>query len=364
MKKNKIQLMNWQILLLIITLASTTVNAQKRKKEKNVRILPFPAVSFSPETKWLYGAGAASTFRLHPKHEKERPSSVNGGIAYTQNKQILLFTQFNIFNKDKSYFFGELGYFKFSFFYYGIGQNEVAEELYKVQFPRIKINAVKRVSKLAMIGVGIHYENFNITEKKIDGQLQNGTIPGANSSRLTGLGAAAILDSRDSVFFPRKGMFGNFSIYNYGNHFGGNVNFNRIIADVAFYKKLGKKNVFAAQLYNSVMVGNVPFQAQAQVGGPKLLRGYYMGRYTDKNMSLLQTEARIKLYKRFSATLFASTAALGSEDNTFLRFNDLKTAYGAGVRYTFNRKDHLNVRLDYAKGKDKGFFYFTIGEAF
>jgi hypothetical protein len=359
----------FKILFLFILLPFSIVAQQKgivksNKKEKNIRILPFPAVSFSPETKWLYGAGAASTFRLHPKDITEKPSSVNGGVAYTQNKQILLFTQFQIFNKNKNYFFGELGYFKFSFFYYGIGSNEVPEELYKVSFPRIKINATKRVSKLALVGGGVHYENFNIKETSTTGELKTGTIPGSKGSTLTGLGAVTILDSRDSVFFPSKGMFGNFSLYNYGKHFGGNVNFNRIIADVAFYKKIGKKNVFATQLYNSIVLGNAPFQAFSQVGGPKLLRGYYMGRYTDKNMSLLQAEARLKIYKRFSVTLFASTAALGNEDNTFLRFTDLKSAYGAGLRFTFNRKDHLNVRLDYAKGKDKGFFYFTIGEAF
>jgi hypothetical protein len=356
--------MNWQLILIVLTCMATTAKSQRVKKEKNVKILPFPAISYSPETRWLYGFGAASAFRLHPSDNSEKPSSINGGVAFTQNKQVLLFAQFNIFDKKKYYYFGELGYFKFSFFYYGIGQNEAPEELYKVQYPRIKINAVKRISKLAMIGGGVHYENFNITEKAGDGELQNKAIPGSNGSRLAGVGFAAILDSRDSVFFPSKGVFGNFSMYNYGKHFGGNVNFNRIIADVAFYKKLSKKSILATQWYNSVMIGNVPFQAQSQVGGVKLLRGYYMGRYTDKNMSLLQTEARVQLYKRLSGALFISTAAMGSEDNLFFRLNDLKTAYGGGLRFTFNRKDHLNIRLDYAKSKDKGFFYFTIGEAF
>ncbi len=348
----------------LFVILSINATAQKNRVRKNLRILPFPAISYSPETRWLYGAGAASTFRLNPKETTEKPSSINGGFAYTQNKQFLLFTQFNIFNKNKYYYFGELGYFKYSFFYYGIGEKEVPEELYEVQYPRIKINVVKRVNKLLMLGGGVHYENFYITNKKINGALEDPKIPGNNSSILTGIGAAAILDNRDSVFYPNKGLFATFSAYNYGKHIGGDVNFTRIISDVAVYKKLSKNLIFAAQSYNSVMLGNVPFQAQSQVGGTKLLRGYYMGRYTDKNMALIQTEARIKIYKKIGATLFASTAAMGSEDNVFFRINDLKSAYGAGLRFTFNKNDHLNIRLDYAKGKDKGFFYFTIGEAF
>jgi Omp85 superfamily domain len=350
--------------LILVLLLTTLAVAQKNRLQKNFRLLPFPAISYSPETRWLYGAGAASTFRLHPKDPSEKPSSINGGFAYTQNKQILFFTQFNIFNKNKTYYYGELGYFKFSYFYYGIGTKESPEELYKVDYPRVKFNVVKRINKFTMLGGGIHYEDFVITEKSTTGQLKNTSIPGNNGSLLTGIGAAAIIDSRDSVFFPNKGVFANFSAHNYGTHFGGNVNFTRMIADFAFYKKISKKIILASQLYNSIMVGNVPFQAQSQVGGVKLLRGYYQGRYTDKNMLLLQTETRIPIYKRIGLALFASTAAMGSEDNTFYRINDLKSAYGAGLRFTFNKNDHLNIRLDYAKGNEKGFFYFTIGEAF
>ncbi|MEZ4902383.1 MAG: hypothetical protein R2822_11825 [Spirosomataceae bacterium] len=61
--------------------------------------------------------------------------------------------------------------------------------------------------------------------------------------------------------------------------------------------------------------------------------------------------------------MFGSAAVLGNQQD-FMRFNDPKYAYGAGVRFTANRRDHLNLRFDYAIGSDGGNFYLTVGEAF
>lgn len=345
-------------------LLCTIIGYSQQKKPKNLKVLALPAVSFAPETKWLFGLGAVSTFKLHPKLDSnERSSSLNIGIAYTQNKQILFSTQFQIFNKKKDYFFGDLSYFRFSYFFYGVGEQQVPEELYKVDFPRIRLNSVHRINKLLWLGGGYHFENYDITETVPNGALFNKQFNGSDGSRVSGLGAIAILDSRDSIFFPNKGIFANFNLFQYGYYLGGNKNYTKLIADVAAYKKLGKRVNLAGQWFNSFTRGDVPFQQLSLLGGAKIMRGYYQGRFMDNNFSLIQTEARIKLYKRIGANVYASTAVLGNETD-FLRLNDPKFAYGAGLRFIINKKEHLNIRLDYARGKEKGFFYVTIGEAF
>jgi hemolysin activation/secretion protein len=159
-------------------------------------------------------------------------------------------------------------------------------------------------------------------------------------------------------------MFANFNFFNYGKHFGGSHNFSKLIADVAFYKKLNPKLILATQIFNAFAIGDkIPFQQLPQIGGPKAMRGYYQGRYTDKHLSLWQTELRFPIYKRFGLATFGNAAILGNE-KSILRTNDIKYSYGAGLRFTFNRKEHLNLRMDYALGKDKNFFYITVGEAF
>ena len=93
------------------------------------------------------------------------------------------------------------------------------------------------------------------------------------------------------------------------------------------------------------------------------MRGYYEGRFLDKNLVVLQAESRVIVCRRWGVVVFADAGVLG--DNTqFLRTNDVKYTYGAGLRFAVNRKDHLNARLDYALGKNTSGIYFTIGEAF
>jgi outer membrane protein assembly factor BamA len=351
------------LILAILITANLNLLAQEKKAKKNLRILPFPALSFSPETKWLFGAGAAAAFKIHPKDSMERTSIINAGAAYTQNKQLLLFAQYNLFLKNKYYLFGEIGYFDFSFFYYGSKGVEVPRELYSVAYPKLKFNIVKRINKEWSIGGGLFYENFNIKKTEPGGALQTQNIFGATGNKIRGLGAVAILDTRDSIFYPRKGMFGNFSLFTHNKVLGGNVNYQRLVADLAYYKSLSKKTILALQSYNSFIVGKAPFQELSILGGSKLMRGYYLGRFGDDNLTMLQSEARFPLYKRWAGAVFASGAFLGNKEQ-FLRTNDFKYSYGGGIRFTFNRKDHLNVRLDYALGKDVRNFYFTIGEAF
>ncbi len=58
---------------------------------------------------------------------------------------------------------------------------------------------------------------------------------------------------------------------------------------------------------------------------------------------------------------------LGQVGNTLSDFGrgGIKAAGGAGLRFRFNRRDRLNVRLDYGVGRGgSSGVYFSIGEAF
>jgi hemolysin activation/secretion protein len=193
--------------------------------------------------------------------------------------------------------------------------------------------------------------------------LSQGGIPGSKGRSTAGAGVQAIYDSRDTIFYPYKGWFGTISYMNNGQTWGGNYNFSRYIIDVTKYQRLYKGLVLAVNTYNSFVTGVAPFQQLSQLGSNKEMRGYYQGRYTDNNLIVLEAEVRLPIYRRFGGAVFGSSGALGNQ-NDFIRFNDIKYAYGAGLRLNVNRKDHLNLRLDYATGPGTNGIYFTIGEAF
>lgn len=343
---------------------SVYVHAQTKPFSKKFSAFPFPILYYAPETRLSFGVAGTATFRFKKDSDIVKPSNVLIGAAYTQNKQVLLYTQFQLFyDNNKYYLFGEAGYYKYSYYFYGTGTNEVPKELYQVNYPRIKINAARQIAPHIYAGIGYQYEQYKIADTDSAGALASGTISGSKGSITSGAGLLLLYDSRDTVLFPGKGWFGNLSFINNGQVWGGSNNFNRWILDITNYQKISKNCILAINSYNSFVTGNAPFQQLSQVGGNKIMRGYYQGRYADNNLVLLQTEARFPVYKRFGGALFTNGGFLGNRD-TFLRLNDFKYSYGAGIRFTMNRKDHLNLRLDYAMGPNTSGFYFTFGEAF
>lgn len=333
-------------------------------KAKAVSIFPFPVFSYTPETNFLFGAGASFTFRFKKDPPTAKPTNIFAGGAYTLNKQILLYTLYKVFyDSSKYYFFGEVGYFKYNFFYYGVGQNAVSEELYDVDFPRIMVNATRRVLPNIYLGVRYQYENFQVHNQQPAGELIKGNIPGSLGSVVSGAGIGMVYDSRDSIFYPRKGFYSETHFTNYGKLWGGNFNYNRLIIDVTGYKVLFKDVVLATNSYNSFITGTAPFQQMSLIGGTKKMRGYYEGTFRDQNLMMLQAETRFPLFWRFGAVAFGSIGFIGNNTD-FIRFNDPKYTYGAGLRFKITPKDHLNLRIDYGIGPGTSGAYITIGEAF
>lgn len=345
-------------------LSTVHTGIAQQGKQKRLTAFPFPVVYYAPETRLVGGIAGITTFRLRPDSLRARPSSVTAGAAYTQNKQVLLYANFNIFyNAARWYAFGEAGYYKYSYKFFGIGQAETPEVLYGVDYPRIKLTATRRVLPHLYTGIGAMYEDYKITDTATTGPLANDGIPGIRGSRTVGFGPQLVYDSRDSVLFPTHGFFGTAGWQASSPTFGANCSFNRYVLDVSYYRKLRPKVVLATNVFTSLVTGDAPFQQQSLLGGNRRLRGYYEGRYIDKNLTLLQSEVRLPLWRRFGAAVFGGLAALGGEDD-FLRLNDLKYAGGLGLRFNVVRRDHLNLRLDYAVGQGSSGIYFTVGEAF
>lgn len=347
-------------LMLILSYCCVSLNAQKPKSK--ISGFPFPIIYYTPETRLAYGIAGTITFHSTDDSTRKKTSSVLAGIAGTQNKQFLSYAQFQLF-LNKFYVFGEAGYYKYNYFFYGTGPYEVPEELYAVNYPRIKVNATHKVAPDFYAGVAYQYENFNIKNTAVNGELSKGVIPGSKGGVVSGAGLQLVYDTRDTVLFPSKGFFANANYLINGRYIGSSYNFNRFVADISMYRKVSPKIVLAINSYNSFISGTAPFQQLSQVGGNKLLRGYYQGRYMDKNFSALQGEARFLIYKRLGAVLFGGSGVLGG-NSKFLDFNRVHHSYGGGLRFIMNRKEHLNLRIDYARGKGSSGFYLTFGEAF
>ena len=92
------------------------------------------------------------------------------------------------------------------------------------------------------------------------------------------------------------------------------------------------------------------------------MRGYYEGRYRDKNKIETQIELRQHIWRRNGIVLWAGAGTVFPKFSK-MRINHVLPNYGLGYRWEF--KKNVNVRLDYGLGKaGQSGFIFNINEAF
>ena len=98
------------------------------------------------------------------------------------------------------------------------------------------------------------------------------------------------------------------------------------------------------------------------------MRGYYSGRFRDRNQLATQVEYRMlplpfNFTKRWGAAVFGGTGTVFNSFNTFSTKNFVWSG-GAGLRFLIFPKKDIFTRLDVAFTKEGKGFYIFIGEAF
>lgn len=324
----------------------------------------YPIAFFTPETRW--GFGAAGVYTYFPgKQKSKRPSQWQVGAAYTLNKQILLFSFYNIFlEEDKHNLFGEISYYDYFYQYFGIGSNTLFEdeELYSANFPRVQINYLRKWKPKIFLGGYYHFDYYNISKIVEDGLLINSEIIGRDGSVISRLGLLARYDSRDQIFYPTEGSFATLDFAFNTETLGATSNYQALSFDLSQYYSI-KRNIFAINFWTAKQFGDVPFQELLPLGGGKKARGIVKGRYREKTIVLFQGEYRFPIWKRFLGAAFLSYGNVGDSYKSLLSVN-WKLNYGAGLRFVLDKENQSNIRIDVAGGSDEINFYFTVNEAF
>jgi outer membrane protein assembly factor BamA len=195
------------------------------------------------------------------------------------------------------------------------------------------------------------------------GMLDSELIPGSGGAKITGLGFVLNFDNRDNVY---SSIRGNYLIFKGGfssRNFGADFIYNWYLIDLRKYLNFGNKHTLALQAYLQSSTGDVPFQCMSSLGGPELNRGYFKGRYMDKNYLVIQTEARLRFLSRLSLNVFASLGQV-SEDFVHI-FTYPKFSGGAGLRFQPLKSNPTILRMDFGITQygDTG-IYFGVNEAF
>lgn len=352
---------------------SDTLHTQA-KSPNRLKAIVLPAPFYTPDTKWGGGVAGLLTFNFPKDSLNARRSSVTVGVAYTQLNQFLLYFPFQLFPKNQKYWIsGEVGYFKYVFNYFGTG-NQIRQdfidrldslyiEKYDARFPRIRLSVSKKIGKGLYLGMRYVYDDFNFTKRNPNGQLIEGKVTGSNGGRVSGGGLVVNYDTRNSLFYPTRGWLVEGLLYTEGGYSGSDFDYQKFVIDASKYYTIGKKTVLAFNGVVSLAVGDVPFHQMPVIGGTKKMRGYFEGTYRDENLLMLQSEYRFPLFWRLGGVVFGGLGEVSDKPNQW-NFDHVRYNMGAGIRFTLDKVQRINMRLDYGIGYRSTGFYLTIGEAF
>jgi outer membrane protein assembly factor BamA len=332
---------------------------------KNTSFFALPLIFSTPETSLGFGAAGILSYRQKELSDTLLPSQIQFGFAYTLNKQLLSYTSFQLyFDENKTYVYGELGYYIYNYNFYGIGNSTPSsnEEQYDLKYPRFRINALRNVAKNIFVGARYWGENITITSVDSSGVLSNGNATGAAGGITSGIGPVMNYDTRNSNFWPTKGVYAELGGLFFGRALGSDYSFQKFSLDISSYHKLKWNHVVAFNTYTEMNSSQTPFNLLAFIGGTKRMRGYYEGRFRDQNVMMLQAEYRAPLFCRIGMVAFGGIGQVSQNINDY-QLNAFKWNAGAGLRIRIN-DDNLNIRIDYGIGQNSSGLYLTLKEAF
>jgi outer membrane protein assembly factor BamA len=337
------------------------------KSPANIRhTLVLPIIARSIETGWSFGMATASTFHLKMSDTTTRTSNAQALALYTTRAQLVLAINGSIYFPGERFIINEqLSYSSFPDKFWGLGKDtrDSSKEPYKFKQYYVYLHPQRRIGRRLFLGVIYEFQRVFGVEYTPGGLFDKENIVGRDGYHISGLGLSFTYDTRNNAFSPDHGTMLQF----YFDHFmplvGSNYRYTNYVLDLRRFIRVYQQQVLALQAYGFFNAGEVPLRSLAYLGGANSMRGYYAGRYRDKNEAVLQAEYRVPLFWRFGAVGFAGLGNVSPELHD-LNFDDVKLSYGGGVRIALNRAEKLNLRLDYGLGRHSQGFYLQLGEAF
>lgn len=325
-----------------------------------------PVVYYSPETRLAWGIVGIHYFRLGNSQPNSRLSHYRFNLIRTQNKQSIAEINYELYLPGGRFLLdGQVKYSLYTDRFYGIGNrnSEADREDFKSRNWHLQLNMQRRWGSNLFAGLHLEFFPLKVLETESGGLLAAGDIPGSQGGRLFALGLFGKWDSRDNTFSTGKGTYCALFLNFFTKALGSDFTFTQLTLDSRKYFPLSATQVLAFQGVFKSGWGDCPFQTLPMFGGLNLLRGFYEGRYRDQSMLAVQAEYRRPLWGRFGFCGFAGAAQVQSKPG-LLSLSEFHPAGGIGLRYKFNRRENLNVRLDVGFASSSPAFYLTFAEAF
>jgi len=352
--------------------------ANQGKPFKRYELVGTPIPIVSPTIgNGVAGVGAIAV-HLDRDDRRSPPSMFGAGAAYTSNGTYGWGVLSELFlMEDRFRILGMFGKGRVNYDYYGTGHESGEEGL----FLPVELNALVLVvePKVRIFGRWFAGPRYRLMDGDVAINLERlfdqfpdfpsipdfPEIPDPDFNvRTAALGARVERDSRDSQFYPHSGSLVDTMLEFHDPAFGAQRTYQNVQISYQGYHGFRERNVIAYRGSVCIAAGkHVPFFDLCSLGHSEDIRGYAVGQFQDRRMLVGQVEYRRDLFWRIGAVGFFGAGEVAEKFSDFIAKNILPGG-GLGVRFQLAKQNHINLRFDYAWGKDSSAFYVSLSEAF
>jgi hypothetical protein len=215
------------------------------------------------------------------------------------------------------------------------------------------------------IFVGPRYQRRNLYARLDGPQTPGGfEIPTIDLQAVSSaLGIHVQRDKRDSTFYPTKGSLMDVTGDFFLKGLGSRRQYQTYKVSYNGYREIAPKQILAYRGMICSANQSVPFYDLCLYGTDSDLRGYTGGEFQNRRVFATQAEYRRELKGRFGVVAFGGLGGIAKRWNAF-RSDELLPSAGAGLRFTLDKKNHINYRIDFGIGREGHTLSIGIGEAF
>jgi hypothetical protein len=371
------------VLFFLLLVFSHSLHAQVQAIKKVIKNMYFnkdtskrssfiyvPVLTTAPETGVEVGGSGLYSFYTDTV-KKTNVSNIFGYASITTKDQTnLTLNSTYWFPGNSLHLFGAISYIHYPFDFYGIGNatQQANKDLLDEHRFKMNLEAEKRFGDFlfGLVGGAFYYNFYDPDKTSIyhtDTQIQD-----KHGGPSIFAGPSIIFDTRNNNTYTTSGTIVtaylnlNQGMFSNSDYQGGFFNI-----EYSSFFKLAPKWVLGFDVQEQSLVGGQsPFYLLPALGSDEMMRGYYDGRYRDRNYLAGQTELRYRVSKRFGLDGFAAT---GEVFHTSFDTHNLLPDYGGGIRYFFDVQKGLTIRMDYGVGekrpsesREQG-LYIALGEA-
>jgi hypothetical protein len=345
-------------------IASWILHEAGDDSERSGGLIGAPAVFYTPETSALFGFGGM--YYLPTVGARGRVTQLTAAAAYTLKGQILFDFKPNVFwGYGRYHMYGEYRYSYFPDSFYGVGNStqRADEERMVLSVLRGRSYLERRVAPSLYLGMSYEIEQYNVLEVTPGGILDTQPIQGREAATVSALGVMATYDSRDQTLTPTSGVFLYGSMALSTPELGGTERFGRFVVDARQFVSLWRGHVLAWQVVLKFIHGQPPFEAMSDMGGGRLGRGYFGGRFRDRHLLFGQVEYRAHVWWRVGVAAFGGAGQV-AHALADMEAGQWRVFGGGGLRFLIDEDAGASLRFDVGFGADSLGVYFDAGEAF